>query len=325
MTPPALGVLVHSFFADGLLTMKGLRPASVRSYRDVLRLFLRFVAHDTGHKITRLALGDLSFERVLRFVRYLEDARHNQIRTRNQRVACLHTFFDYLAGRVPEFLEVAERVAAIPMKRVPPPETRFLEREDIDSLFATLPTRGARALRDRALLLFLYNTGARVQEAADLHVNDLDLAPPARVPPARQRRQMADVPAVGGDGAATPPSPRSAGAARSRHSGVRLAPGARADTLRHLQARAPPDPPARDDARSEPTHQSPRVPPHDSRPSLGSRRRDQCHPGLAGPRQPRHYESLRRDQHPREGGRPARVRTTRRRFGGAPPEARLAQ
>jgi integrase len=130
---------------------------------------------------TRLALGDLSFERVLRFVRYLEDERHNQIRTRNQRVACLHTFFDYLAGRVPEFLEVAERVAAIPMKRVPPPETRFLEREDIDRLFATLPARGARALRDRALLLFLYNTGARVQEAADLHVNDLELAPPARV------------------------------------------------------------------------------------------------------------------------------------------------
>jgi integrase/recombinase XerD len=181
MTPPALGSLVHSFFADGLLTMKGLRPASVRSYRDVLRLFLRFIAQATRRKITRLAPGDLSFERVLRFVRYLEDARGNQIRTRNQRVACLHTFFDYLAGRMPELLDVAERVAAIPMKRVPPPETRFLERDEIDALFATLPTRGAHALRDRALLLFLYNTGARVQEVADLRVGDFELAPPARV------------------------------------------------------------------------------------------------------------------------------------------------
>jgi integrase/recombinase XerD len=181
MTPPALGSLVHSFFADGLLTMKGLRPASVRSYRDVLRLFLLFVAQDRGRRITRLALGDLSFERVLRFVRYLEDERRNQIRTRNQRVACLHTFFEYLAGRVPELLEVAERVAAIPLKRVPPPGTRFLERDEIDTLFATLPARGAQALRDRALLLFLYNTGARVQEVADLRVGDLDLAPPTRV------------------------------------------------------------------------------------------------------------------------------------------------
>jgi site-specific recombinase XerD len=116
MTPPTLGPLVRTFFADGLLTMKGLRAASVRSYRDVLRLFLRFVAQDTRRKITRLALADLSVECVLRFARYLEDERHNQIRTRNQRVACLHTFFDYLAGRVPELLAVAERVAAIPMK-----------------------------------------------------------------------------------------------------------------------------------------------------------------------------------------------------------------
>ena len=150
MTPPALGPLVHSFFADGLLTMKGLRPASVRSYRDVLRLFLRFIAQDTGRKITRLALADLSFERVLQFVRYLEDQRHNHIRTRNQRLACLHTFFDYLAGRAPELLEVAQRVAAIPMKRVPPPETRFLERDEIDALFASLPAHRAHAFRDRA-------------------------------------------------------------------------------------------------------------------------------------------------------------------------------
>ena len=181
MTSPTLGPLVHSFVIDGLLTMKGLRPASVRSYRDVLRLFLRFVAQDTGRTITRLTLADLSFERVLRFVRYLEDERRNHIRTRNQRLACLHTFFDYLAGRVPELLEVAQRVAAIPMKRVPPPETRFLERDEIDALFASLPALGAHALRDRALLLFLYNTGARVQEVADLRVGDLDLTPPLRV------------------------------------------------------------------------------------------------------------------------------------------------
>ena len=181
MIATALGPLVHAFFADGLLTMKGLRPASVRSYRDVLRLFLRFAAQDAGRKISRLVAGDLSFERVLRFLRHLEDERHNHVRTRNKRVACLHTFFDYLAGRLPEMLDVAERVAAIPMKRVAPPETRFLERDEIAVLFAALPRHGAQALRDRTLLLFLYNTGARVQEVADLRLQDVDLGPPARV------------------------------------------------------------------------------------------------------------------------------------------------
>ena len=115
------------------------------------------------------------------FLGHLEAERGNHIRTRNQRLAALHTFFAYLAGRAPEMLAEAERVAAIPMKRVPPPGTRFLERDEIESLFSTMPTEGPSALRDRALLLFLYNTGARVQEVADLVISNLVLEPQPRV------------------------------------------------------------------------------------------------------------------------------------------------
>ena len=170
-----LGPVLHSFFADHLITVKGLRPASVRSYRDTIRLLLTFAAADKGCKITRLSLGDLSFDRVVRFLRYLEQDRHNHIRTRNQRLAALHTLFEYIAGRSPEMLAACQRVAAIPMKRVAPPETRFLERDEIAGLLRCLPRDGRLALRDRALLLFLYNTGARVQEAADLRAGHLDL------------------------------------------------------------------------------------------------------------------------------------------------------
>src|SRR5262245_15869439 len=175
-----MGPVVQSFFLDGLLTMKGLRPSSVKSYRDGIKLFLRFIADDAHRRITQLTLADLTFERVLRFVRHLEEVRHNHPRTRNQRLTWLHTFFEYLAVRDPEMLAVAERVAAIPPKRVPPPETRFLERDEIATLFTRLPSSGRNAARDRALILFLYNTGARVQEAADLRVGDLDLARAAR-------------------------------------------------------------------------------------------------------------------------------------------------
>jgi integrase/recombinase XerD len=80
-----LGPLVHSFFLDHLVTVKGLRPASIRSYRDTIRLLLCFIAEQKGTKITKLGLEDLSFEQVLGFLRYLEDNRHNHVRTRNQR------------------------------------------------------------------------------------------------------------------------------------------------------------------------------------------------------------------------------------------------
>jgi integrase/recombinase XerD len=172
---PTLGAVVHSFFTDHLITVKGMRPASVRSYRDTIRMLLVFVAADKGCRITRLALDDLSFERVIGFLRHLEADRHNHIRTRNQRLAALHSLFDYIATRAPEMLGVCQRVAAIPMKRSAPAQTRFLERDEVELLFRQLPSGGRLALRDRAVLLFLYNTGARVQEVADLRAGHLDL------------------------------------------------------------------------------------------------------------------------------------------------------
>lgn len=170
-----LGQLLQSFFADHLITVKGLRPASVRSYRDTIRLLIVFTAADKRSKITKLTVGDLTFERVVAFLRYLEEDRQNHIRTRNQRLAVIHTLFEYIATRSPEMLNVCQRVAAIPSKRVPPPETRFLERDEMQQLLCGLPSGGRLVLRDRALILFLYNTGARVQEAADLRVEHLDL------------------------------------------------------------------------------------------------------------------------------------------------------
>lgn len=181
MTAQTLGQLLHSFFVDHLISLKGLRPGSIRSYRDTMRLLLHFIAADKGCRITRLGIEDLTFDRVLQFLKHLEQDRENHVRTRNQRLVALHTLFEYLAGRAPEVLEVCQRVAAIPAKRVAPPETRFLERDEVATLFARLPSDGRHALRDRALLLFLYNTGARAQEVADLRVGHLDLGAHPRV------------------------------------------------------------------------------------------------------------------------------------------------
>jgi site-specific recombinase XerD len=89
--------------------------------------------------------------------------------------------FDYIASREPEMLGVCQRVAAIPMKRAAPAETHFLERDEVEALFRHLPRTGRLVQRDRALLLFLYNTGARAQEVADLRVEHLELSEAALV------------------------------------------------------------------------------------------------------------------------------------------------
>lgn len=175
MSSSQLGPLIHAFFEDELRCQKGLRLASIRSYRDALRLFLLFVADDTSRKLTRLSLADLTGERVRRFLNFLEEKRHNQIRSRNHRLAAIRSLFEYLAKREPTMLAEAQKVAGIPVKRTSPPQTLYLEHDEINVLFSDLPRDGPFSLRDHALLLFLYNTGARVQEVADLRVAHLDL------------------------------------------------------------------------------------------------------------------------------------------------------
>ena len=175
MTGQPLGPILHSYFLDHLIAVKGLRPGSVRSYRDTIRLLLLFLAAEKRCKITRLTLQDLTLERILAFLRHLEQDRGNHISTRNQRLAAIHSLFEYIASRSPEMLAVCQQVTAIPTKRTAPPETRFLERDEIQTLVHGMPTKGRLALRDQALILFLYNTGARVQEVADLRVEHLDL------------------------------------------------------------------------------------------------------------------------------------------------------
>ncbi len=178
---PTLGSLLHAFFENHLRCQKGVQPTSVRSYRDALRLFLQFVAAEKRCKLTRLGLADLTGDRVLQFLNHLETERGNAVASRNQRLAALRSFFDYLAERLPERLAEAQRVAGVPIKRTPPPRTHFLERDEIETLFQHLPVDDPWALRDRTLLLFLYNTGARVQEVAELRVGHLELGAKPRV------------------------------------------------------------------------------------------------------------------------------------------------
>ena len=104
-----LGALVHDFFLDYLAPAEGLRQSSVRSYRDTLRLFLPFVANDARQRISHLQLEDLRLERVLAFLRHMEQERHNSVSTRNQRLAALRPSSSTSVGEAPRSCICARR------------------------------------------------------------------------------------------------------------------------------------------------------------------------------------------------------------------------
>ena len=183
MKPAPISLLaktLQGFFIDFLPTQRALSAHTVHSYRDGWKLFLKFVAgkrRDPSH----LTIELFTVDKILAFLTYLEVVRKNQICTRNVRLAALHSFFRYLAGQHPEYMEQAQRVLAIPFKRTSTREVQYLEFKEIQSVLSIINRATVDGRRDLALFTLLFNTGARVSEVVGLQAADLRLTAPASV------------------------------------------------------------------------------------------------------------------------------------------------
>lgn len=179
--PSTLARALRGFFADHLPRVCGMSPHTVRSYRDALMLLLRFLATRHQRPVVELDLHHLTPDDILAFLDHLEADRANGAATRNARLAAIHAFARYAAASHPEHLELCQRLLAVPFKRARPRVVEYLEADEIRALLAAPDRATADGRRDHALLLTLFNTGARVQEIVDLRPCDLQLVRPLQV------------------------------------------------------------------------------------------------------------------------------------------------
>jgi integrase/recombinase XerD len=166
LTP--VGPLLQAFFIDYLYGQKRASGRTVESYRDTFRLLLKFLQQTTGKAPTALHTLDMDAPAILRFLDHLESQRHNQAQSRNVRLAAVHSFFRMVAIRDPASVGVATRVLAIPAKRTDKRLLGYLSRPEMDALLNGHDLSQWAGRRDHALLLTLYNTGARVSEMTGL-------------------------------------------------------------------------------------------------------------------------------------------------------------
>jgi integrase/recombinase XerD len=159
---------VQAFFTQHLCQHKQASPQTIASYRDTFRLFLTFVKDTTGREPAALQVSDLDAPLVLQFLDYLEHQRGNTVRSRNMRLAAIRTFARFLALCAPESLAIVTRVLAIPVKRADKKLIGSLTRAEVEALLAAPDRSCWVGRRDHALLLTLYNSGARVSEVTTL-------------------------------------------------------------------------------------------------------------------------------------------------------------
>jgi site-specific recombinase XerD len=169
--------LLQYFFAQHLSKHKHVTPRTIVSYRDTFRLLLQYLNRQTGRNPVDLTIEDLDSSAILAFLDYLESDRKNQTRSRNVRLCAIRSFFRVVALREPEYVVLADRVLAIPVKRTDKPLITYMTRDEVDALLRVPNQSTWLGRRDYALLLTMYNTGARASEMMGLVPAQLMLGP----------------------------------------------------------------------------------------------------------------------------------------------------
>jgi integrase/recombinase XerD len=166
---------VRRFLLEYLVRERNLARNTQKSYRDALQQLFPFIARIARRRIEGLRVEDVSPARTRAFLQDLENARGCGIATRNQRLAAIRSLARFIGLHSPQHLEWSGQIRNIVSKRVARPLIGYLEKDEMDALLKAPDRRTAQGRRDYAVLLFLYNTGARADEVAHVRIDDLDL------------------------------------------------------------------------------------------------------------------------------------------------------
>ena len=166
---------IKRFFSHYLPVQKGLAENTILAYRDAIKLLLCYGA-DTLHKnLEELCVENIDESLVLEFLDHLENKRGCSARTRNARLAAIRAFFSFIARQEPSLILHCQRIRTIPIKRTQHKTVGYLEENELQATLDTIELNSRTGVRDKALLMLLYNTGARVSEIVGLKIADLRL------------------------------------------------------------------------------------------------------------------------------------------------------
>jgi len=172
-----IGPMLQNFFVEYLCNLKRVSTQTISSYRDTFRLLLEFIHDKYRIEPAAVSIKNLDVDVIISFLNHLEQSRHNSIRSRNLRLAAIRSFFRLVALRDPSQVNHATRILSIPVKRTDRRLIKAITREEVEAILSTPDLTKWSGRRDHALLLTLYNSGARVSEITDLEQSQFCFGP----------------------------------------------------------------------------------------------------------------------------------------------------
>lgn len=172
---------IKRFFSHYLPVQKGLAANTILAYRDAIKLLLCYASDTLNKSVEQLCVEDIDESLMLDFLDHVENTRGCTARTRNARLAAIRAFFSFIAREEPSLLLHCQSIRTIPLKRTRHKTVGYLEENQMQALLDSVELNSRSGVRHNALLLLLYNTGARVSEIVQLKLEDLRLDSAAQV------------------------------------------------------------------------------------------------------------------------------------------------
>jgi len=176
-----LASFIKRFFSHYLPVQKGLSVNTIMAYRDAIKLLVCYAADTVNIPVDELAVEDIDEKIVLGFLDDCEQKRGCCTRTRNARLAAIRSLFDYIGRQEPVLIVHCGQIRAIPLKRTEYKIVEHLEEKQMKAVLNAIDVNSRTGMRDEALLMLLYNTGARVSEIVTLELDDLRLDDSAQI------------------------------------------------------------------------------------------------------------------------------------------------
>ena len=166
---------LSKYLKDYLILERNMSSNTIRSYKKVFSQFIEYLVNKENYKITDITFSNVTRESVLNYLNYIEEEKKNTIRTRNQRLACIKSFYQFCLVEDIENIENIQKVLTIKSKKFPKKVIDYLTEEELKDLLESIDTSSIKGRRNLVVLSLMYDTAARASEIIKLKAEDIRL------------------------------------------------------------------------------------------------------------------------------------------------------
>ena len=166
---------LSTFLKKYLILERNMSDNTIRFYRKTFQILIDYLVNVKNFQLKNVTFENITREIILEFLDYLENYKKNSIRTRNQRLACIKSFYQYCKIDEIDNIDNIRKILSIKAKKEIKKVMNYLTEEELKTILDSIDTTTKIGRRNLTILTLLYDTAARASEIINLKVENIHL------------------------------------------------------------------------------------------------------------------------------------------------------